>query len=211
MYFKVICATLVCSTIVLIGFLRVHRWNWLRIKRPKEEAIETTLPISRTNTPPIDQTEEVKAKPMLCPGPSTQHLQHDGVDVYVISSMTECEEILSSIPRQNLCLLGFDCEWAQSYHLDEIVQAARGDCLSAFVYPIALIQIATMDSRCYLIRLSQMQNQIPPSLVDILLDEKCLKFGVSSLNDLNRIKNHYLIHPKGAVDLRHLAYHRMIG
>eukprot|EP00800_Vazella_pourtalesii_P021404 TRINITY_DN7935_c0_g1_i4.p1 TRINITY_DN7935_c0_g1~~TRINITY_DN7935_c0_g1_i4.p1 ORF type:complete len:460 (-),score=82.22 TRINITY_DN7935_c0_g1_i4:42-1421(-) len=68
-----------------------------------------------------------------------------------------------------------------------------------------------MDSRCYLIRLSQMRNQIPQSLVNILQDERCLKFGVSCLNDLNRIKNHYLIQPKGGVDLRHLAHNRMLG
>ena len=151
-------------------------WIWLRSKRPEDKHGDSSVPLPEPPNPPRP-SEEVRAKPELLSydnnnSTTTQHLQHEGIDVYVISSLLECEEILSNIPRSNLSLVGFDCEWSQSYHLEIIMETSRGSMLPAFIYPVALVQIATIDSRCYLIRLSEMDNQIPLSLVDILQDER---------------------------------------
>ena len=160
--------------LIIINELLLIGWTWFRSRRRESKQIDNSVPPSEPSDP-IPPSEEVRSKPELyadSTSATTQHLQHEGMDVYVISSLSECEEILSSIPRSNLSLLGFDCEWSQTYHLDEIMETARVSKLPAFIYPVALVQLATIDSRCYLIRLSEMDNQIPQSLIDILQDEK---------------------------------------
>lgn len=90
---------------------------------------------------------------------------------------------------QKYNVIGFDCEWIT-------VGGTRR--------PIALLQLATHQGLCALIRLCILKC-IPIELKNLLEDYRIIKVGVVPLNDANYLKNDYGINVKSTLDLRYLA------
>ncbi|ESO93138.1 hypothetical protein LOTGIDRAFT_119943, partial [Lottia gigantea] len=88
-------------------------------------------------------------------------------------------------------VLGLDCEWVM-------------DRENNITYPVALLQLATYQGLCILIRLNLMENNIPKSLLKILSDRSILKCGVAVNDDGNKLYKDYGITVSGCVDLRHI-------
>ncbi|CAL4121209.1 unnamed protein product, partial [Meganyctiphanes norvegica] len=86
--------------------------------------------------------------------------------------------------------VGFDCEWVST----------KGQRR-----PVALMQLASCNGTCVLVRLSSMENPLPSTLKDLLADDTLLKFGVGIIDDKRHLSADYNIEVNGCVDIRHLA------
>ena len=71
--------------------------------------------------------------------------------------------------------------------------------------PVALLQIATPLSDCFLIRLCKMNGHLPQTVRDILEDKSILKFGVGIKEDAKRLTGMFGVQVMGCVDLRHVV------
>ena len=113
--------------------------------------------------------------------------------VFVIDNVSSCDELLQSYRSQyplQLNFLGMDCEWVNK----------KGQTNT----PVALLQIATPLSDCFLIRLCKMDGHLPQSVREILEDKNILKFGVGIKDDAKRLSGMFGIDVLGCVDLRHV-------
>ena len=112
---------------------------------------------------------------------------------FILDDVASCDKLLQSYRSQyplKLNFLGIDCEWVNIKHQKNS--------------PVALLQIATPLSDCFLIRLCKMDGQMPESVRDILEDETILKFGVGIMDDAKRLSGMCGIDVSGCVDLRHV-------
>ena len=115
--------------------------------------------------------------------------------VYVVDGFETCEKVW----RENRArypqaynFLGMDCEWV-----------SQPGCSNN---PIALLQLATPNNECFLIRLAKMNSQrLPQTLKATLEDGRVLKFGVGIMDDAKKLANQYGVNICGCVDLRHLV------
>ncbi|XP_043234842.1 exonuclease 3'-5' domain-containing protein 2-like isoform X1 [Amphibalanus amphitrite] len=87
-------------------------------------------------------------------------------------------------------VLGLDCEW-----VTEPGGRRR---------PVALLQLATLDGLCVLVRLCRLPD-LPEDLRSLLRDRSVLKVGVACLEDGALLLADHAAPVRGCVDLRHLA------
>lgn len=78
--------------------------------------------------------------------------KHNGKLVEIISDESSCNKTIDKLLKNNVFLLGLDCEWTPS------IPQFNGKN-----YKIGLLQLST-DSNIILIRLNQMNYKIPTSL-----------------------------------------------
>ena len=76
---------------------------------------------------------------------------------------------------------------------------------------MALLQIATPLSDCFLVRLCKMDGQMPLVIKDILEDRTVVKFGVGIQNDAKRLLKMFGIHAQGCVDLGDVAQRSLVA
>ncbi|XP_077295097.1 exonuclease 3'-5' domain-containing protein 2-like [Arctopsyche grandis] len=111
--------------------------------------------------------------------------------IHVINTHDECQSAVQNIIKN--CtehrVLGFDCEWVTK---------------NGTRHPIALLQLASHDGFCALIRLSKIQH-VPSELRVLLEDATILKVGVAAIDDAKYLLNDYSVKVNGIIDLRHLA------
>ena len=125
--------------------------------------------------------------------PSNQELKQKYVRVFILDDVALCDEFLQSYKLRYLLklnYLGIDCEWVNT-------KDQRN-------FAVALLQIATPLSDCFLIRLCKMDGQMPKSVREILEDETILKFGVGIMDDARRLSKMCGVDVSGCVDLRHV-------
>lgn len=110
--------------------------------------------------------------------------------VAVVSSFKECEIAVENLRRKcaDFRVLGFDCEW--------VTDAGRRR-------PVALLQLASGDGFCALIRLCHIK-ELPQGLEQILEDATVFKVGVVPSDDAKYLMQDYGIRVHGCLDLRHL-------
>ncbi|PNF14767.1 hypothetical protein B7P43_G08342 [Cryptotermes secundus] len=113
-----------------------------------------------------------------------------GDRVVVVNSARECEVVAENLLRKcaDFRVLGFDCEW--------VSDARRRR-------PVALMQLASEDGFCALIRLCHMK-QLPEGFKEILEDATIFKVGVVPYDDAAHLMQDYNIRVSGCLDLRHL-------
>ncbi|PSN47595.1 Exonuclease 3'-5' domain-containing protein 2 [Blattella germanica] len=111
--------------------------------------------------------------------------------IVVVSTVEDCQLIVKNIESRcsHYRVLGFDCEW--------VTRNGRR-C------PIALMQIASSDGFCALIRLSTL-TEFPQNLKKLLSDNTIIKVGVAPVDDAKYLFQDYGVVVQGCVDLRHLA------
>ena len=117
--------------------------------------------------------------------------------VLVFEDVNACNEQLTKELDKYLhktIVLGLDCEW---------VSEERAD--STPVCPVALVQLAFLNGRCFLVRLCRMNGSIPDKLKEILEDKNILKAGVGIKEDAKKLSSCYGFVVQGCVDLRHVA------
>ena len=71
--------------------------------------------------------------------------------------------------------------------------------------PVALLQLATPENDCFLVRLCKMGGILPARVRKILEDKTILKFGVGIQGDAKRLRGAYGVGVAGCVDLRHVV------
>jgi hypothetical protein len=105
-------------------------------------------------------------------------------------TVVESEQQFKSIEAELISYLesnpivGFDCEWVGEKK-------------------ISLIQLATTDGWCVLVRLSKTMV-VPKGLYPILADPKVIKLGVAIQDDAKKLKDNFGLSVSGWFDLRHL-------
>ena len=122
-----------------------------------------------------------------------QELKQKRVRVFILDDVALCDKLLKSYRSKyplNLNYLGIDCEWVNTKDQRK--------------FAVALLQIATPLSDCFLIRLCKMDGQMPKSVREILEDETILKFGVGIMDDARRLSKMCGVDVSGCVDLRHV-------
>lgn len=81
--------------------------------------------------------------------------------------------------------------------------------------PVSLLQLATCNGLCLLLRLPQLTSGgqvLPKTLLEVLADGKILKVGVGCWEDASKLFHDYSVTVKGTVDLRYLALrHRYVS
>lgn len=113
--------------------------------------------------------------------------------VFVVDSVLSCDKLLQSYRSScpfKLNFLGIDCEWVNK----------KGHTNT----PVALLQIATPLSDCFLVRLCKMDGYLPQTVREILEDKSILKFGVGIKEDAKRLTGMFGVQVMGCVDLRHV-------
>lgn len=113
--------------------------------------------------------------------------------VFVVDCVTSCDKLLQSYRSSypfKLNFLGMDCEWVNKKGHTNI--------------PVALLQIATPLSDCFLVRLCKMDGHLPQTVREILEDKSILKFGVGIKEDAKRLTRMFGVNVLGCVDLRHV-------
>lgn len=108
--------------------------------------------------------------------------------VHVIESPEIWEEFCHRILKQNIKVIGLDCEW--------VSHGKRA-------LPVSLLQVATPRGDCGLVRLSKM-SEVPESLHQIMQDRSILKVGVAVVDDGKKLGRDYGITVQGCVDLRYV-------
>nr|XP_019559298.2 exonuclease 3'-5' domain-containing protein 2-like [Aedes albopictus] len=110
--------------------------------------------------------------------------------VRIVTSPSACKMAVAELRKHcnEYPVLGLDCEWNNWYER----------------FPVALLQLATNQGLCVLIRLCKMDS-IPSTLNDLLSDGKIKKVGVEVKRDMQYLYNDYQLVGNGAVDLRDLA------
>ncbi|XP_060553389.1 exonuclease 3'-5' domain-containing protein 2-like isoform X2 [Ruditapes philippinarum] len=110
-------------------------------------------------------------------------------EIHVVDTVEKWEKIYIELVRRCTMIkaVGFDCEWVFVGHR----------------LPVALIQIATHDGYCVLVRVFQLKS-IPVTLRQFLSDKSILKVGVASRDDGRKLLKDYGIMVSGCVDLRHI-------
>lgn len=114
--------------------------------------------------------------------------------IYVVDSVSSCDKLLQSYRSSypfKLNFLGMDCEWVNK----------KGHTNT----PVALLQIATPLSHCFLVQLCKMNGHLPQTVRDILEDKSILKFGVGIKEDAKRLTGMFGVQVMGCVDLRHVV------
>ena len=113
--------------------------------------------------------------------------------VFVLDDITTCDAKLRSYltKQPKLNFVGLDCEWV-----------SRKGCSNA---PVALLQMATPENDCFLVRLCKMGGTLPASVKKILEDRNILKFGVGIQGDAKKLCGTYGVNVSGCVDLRHVV------
>ena len=114
--------------------------------------------------------------------------------VFVLEDSSSCDKLVQfTISKYDFKLnyIGIDCEWVNNEGQQNM--------------PVALLQIATPLSDCFLVRLCKMDGQMPQIVKKILEDKAVLKFGVGIQNDAKRLFEMFAIHVRGCVDLRYVA------
>ena len=122
-----------------------------------------------------------------------QELKQKRVRVFILDDVALCDKLLKSYRSKyplNLNYLGIDCEWVNTKDQRK--------------FAVALLQIATPLSDCFLIRLNKMGGQMPESVREILEDETIIKFGVGIMDDAKRLSGMCGVDVSGCVDLRHV-------
>ncbi|XP_063696742.1 exonuclease 3'-5' domain-containing protein 2-like [Culicoides brevitarsis] len=111
--------------------------------------------------------------------------------IEVVSSPETCRAVINTIKAdcKKYPVLGFDTEWVT---------------LNGVRQPIALLQLATADGFCALLRLCCLK-EIPVELRDLLEDEDILKVGVSPQNDGKYLSHDYGAGVASTLDLRYMA------
>lgn len=107
-------------------------------------------------------------------------------EIFLIDDEALWEHFLSAVKIEKI--LGLDCEWVS-------FEGKRR--------PVALLQLASQQGQCALIRLFVMDS-VPKSLREILEDKSILKVGVAVKEDAKKLLLDYGIIVKGCVDLRHV-------
>ncbi|EDS34334.1 3'-5' exonuclease [Culex quinquefasciatus] len=111
--------------------------------------------------------------------------------IRVVTNAEECQQVVGTL--RNHCrdyrILGFDCEW--------VTEKGKR-------HPVALLQLASHQGLCALIRLCQMKR-IPPELGELLNDPGILKVGIGAIEDAQLLRSDYNLKVESALDLRHLA------
>lgn len=92
-------------------------------------------------------------------------------------------------------MIGFDCEWVT-------VNASRR--------PVALLQLATHNGYCALIRINRLSAggrgaSLPAELRELLANGDIVKVGVVPMDDSRNLARDYGLCVAGTLDLRHMA------
>ncbi|XP_037955834.1 exonuclease 3'-5' domain-containing protein 2-like [Teleopsis dalmanni] len=111
--------------------------------------------------------------------------------ITVVQSGRKCKDVIRTIKSKcsTQKFIGYDAEWVT-------VEGKRK--------PVALLQLATADGYCALIRLCNM-DYMPKVLSDFLSDPTILKLGVAPVDDALKLYNDYGLNTNGTFDLRYLA------
>ncbi|KAL7992356.1 hypothetical protein Chor_016612 [Crotalus horridus] len=116
--------------------------------------------------------------------------------VIIVSEVEKWNEVEPILMKELECclVLGIDCEWVS-------VKGKKAK-------PVSLLQLATCNGLCLLLRLPQLTNGgqvLPKTLLEVLADGKILKVGVGCWEDASKLFHDYSVTVKGTVDLRYLA------
>lgn len=187
---------------------RVYRTKKKRLPSSQKaaESVEQTCPFEKTFTPAEGDAllklveEEVKGvepQSSLAPPALSLPLCNQGLCVNPITvSSTEEWEQLWPLFQKDLSVfpvLGLDCEWLST----------KGK-----VSAVSLLQMASYNGRCILVRLLPFRNAqlpFPLGLIEVLQDPSVLKVGVGCYEDGKRLTRDYGLTLAGTVDLRYLA------
>ncbi|XP_039283645.1 exonuclease 3'-5' domain-containing protein 2 [Nilaparvata lugens] len=109
----------------------------------------------------------------------------------IIHTANECHNAVLELRKKckDIRVIGLDCEWVSE---------------GKKTNKIALLQLASIDGYCSLIRLCALGN-VPNSLKELLSDRSIIKTGVAVNSDASRLLRDYGVPCKGVLDLRHLA------
>ncbi|KAM3855805.1 exonuclease 3'-5' domain-containing protein 2 [Vipera latastei] len=116
--------------------------------------------------------------------------------VIIVSEVEKWNEVEPILMKELECclVLGIDCEWVS-------VKGKKSK-------PVSLLQLATCNGLCLLLRLPQLTSGgqvLPKTLLEVLADGKILKVGVGCWEDASKLFHDYSVTVKGTVDLRYLA------
>lgn len=111
---------------------------------------------------------------------------------HIINTTEAWEKVAPQLIREvnELGAVGFDCEWVST----------KGQRR-----PVALMQLASCNGTCVLVRLSSIEKPLPSSLKELLADDTLLKFGVGIIDDRKHLANDHNLEVNGCIDVRHLA------
>lgn len=111
---------------------------------------------------------------------------------HIITTTEAWERVAPQLIREvnELGAVGFDCEWVST----------KGQRR-----PVALMQLASCNGTCVLVRLSSIEKPLPSSLKDLLANDTLLKFGVGIIDDRKHLADDHNIEVNGCIDVRHLA------
>ncbi|XP_037076993.1 exonuclease 3'-5' domain-containing protein 2-like [Pollicipes pollicipes] len=127
-------------------------------------------------------------------GPSVPHLAGTlrSKTVVVVETARQWADISGQLRSRCAAapVLGFDCEWV-----------TRGSERR----PVALLQLATLNGLCVLVRLCRLGPHVPDDLKALLRDRSVLKVGVACLEDGALLLGDHGLSVRGCLDLRHLA------
>lgn len=112
--------------------------------------------------------------------------------VYVVSTLKDWSNVSQEF--STMCLsrkvLGMDCEWVTEGSVRK---------------PIAILQLATSDDICLLIRLNYLAGDLPSELKSVLENRSILKVGVAIKDDSNKLSRDYGLTVNGCLDLRYVV------
>lgn len=109
----------------------------------------------------------------------------------IIHTANECHNAVLELRKkcEDIRVIGLDCEW--------VAEGKKAN-------KIALLQLASIDGYCSLIRLCAL-GHVPNSLKELLSDKSIIKTGVAVNSDASRLLKDYGVLCKGMLDLRHMA------
>nr|XP_022336092.1 exonuclease 3'-5' domain-containing protein 2-like [Crassostrea virginica] len=119
---------------------------------------------------------------------SSQVKYREKKKIHLVETSESWENFCLKLKKQNVKVVGLDCEWIYK---------------GKSIRPVALLQLATPQGDCGLVRLSKMPV-IPESLYKIMQDRSILKVGVAVRDDGRKLQKDYGISVQGCVDLRYV-------
>lgn len=112
------------------------------------------------------------------------------ITIIVVDDPVTCEKLIEQLlsKLRAYSVIGLDCEWVTD----------------PYRHPIALLQLATTDGFCLLIRLFKFSS-IPPNLIELLENNSVIKVGSAVTSDAEWLQNDYRIHVAGCLNIDRAA------
>lgn len=102
------------------------------------------------------------------------------------SMLSDMADDLERRCKSSWPVIGLDCEWWSNNN-------------------VSLMQLATLDGHCYLLRMHRLKSCKNPTLQKLLENPSIYKVGVSVYNDVSKLQCQYGLEIRGCIDLRNLV------